>query len=82
MKNFWGGEDYENLLKKGTTVEENEELIPINERIEYHTFSFTGKIKMQIYNDARKFRFTVFRFNEIGQKQKKVLTTMLTNLLK
>ena len=76
------GEDYENLLKKGTTVEENEELIPINERIEYHTFSFTGKIKMQIYNDARKFRFTVFRFNEIGQKQKKVLTTMLTNLLK
>ena len=76
------GEDYENLLKNGTTVEENEELIPINERVEYHTFSFTGKLRMQIYNDARKFRFNVFRFNEIGQKQKKVLTTMLSNLLK
>lgn len=76
------GEDYENLLRKGTTVEENEDLIPINERIEYHTFSFTGKLKMQVYNDARKFRFSVFRFSEIGQKQKKVLTNMLSNLLK
>ena len=76
------GEEYENILRNGTNAEENEGLIPINEKIEYHTFSFIGKIKEHIYNETKKFKFSVFRFTEIGPIQKKNLTKMLSNLLK
>lgn len=76
------GEDYENILKNGTTAEENEELIPINERIEYHTFSFIGKVRENIYNDTKRYRFSVFRFTERTPQHKKALTKTLSTLLK
>ena len=76
------GEEYENLLRNGTNEEENEGLISINEKIEYHTFSFIGKVREQIYNEKKRFKFTVYRFTEIGQTQKRALTKMLSNLLK
>ena len=76
------GEEYENILKNGTTTEENEELIPINERIEYHTFSFIGKVRENVYNETKRYKFSVFRFNERTTAQKKSLTKMLLNLLK
>ena len=76
------GEDYENLIRNGTTVEENEGLIPINERVEYHTFSFIGKVRENIYNDTKRYRFNVFRFNEITVEKRKSLARMLSNLLK
>ncbi len=76
------GEDYENLLKNGTTVEENEGLIPINERIEYHTFSFIGKVRENIYNEQKRYRFSVFRFSEKTPVQRKALTKMLSTILK
>ena len=76
------GEDYENILKNGTTIEENEELIPINERIEYHTFSFVGKVRENVYNETKRYRFSVFRFNERTSIQRKGLIKMLSNLLK
>ena len=76
------GEEYENLLKNGNTVEENEGLIPINERIEYHTFSFIGKVRENIYNETKRYRFGVFRFNEITTEKRKSLAKMLSNLLK
>ena len=71
------GEDYENLIRNGTTVEENEGLIPINERVEYHTFSFIGKVRENIYNDTKR-----YRFNEITVEKRKSLARMLSNLLK
>ena len=76
------GEDYENLIRNGTTVEENEGLIPINERVEYHTFSFIGKVRENIFNDTKRYRFNVFRFNEITEEKRKSLARMLSNLLK
>jgi len=76
------GEDYENLIRNGTTVEENEGLIPINERVEYHTFSFIGKVRENIFNDTKRYRFNVFRFNEITVEKRKSLARMLSNLLK
>ena len=76
------GEDYENLIKNGGTVEENEGLIPINDRIEYHTFSFIGKVRENIYNETKRYRFSVFRFNEITVEKRKSLAKMLSNLLK
>ena len=76
------GEDYENLIRNGTTVEENEGLIPINERVEYHTFSFIGKVRENIFNDTKRYRFNVFRFNEITVEKRKSLAKMLSNLLK
>jgi hypothetical protein len=76
------GEDYENLIRNGTTVEENEGLIPINERVEYHTFSFIGKVRENTYNETKRYRFGVFRFNEITNEKRKSLTKMLSNLLK
>ena len=76
------GEDYENLIRRGNTVEENEGLIPINDRIEYHTFSFIGKVRENIYNDTKRYRFNVFRFNEITVEKRKSLARMLSNLLK
>ena len=75
-------EDYENLIKNGGTVEENEGLIPINERIEYHTFSFIGKVRENIYNETKRYRFSVFRFSEITVEKRKSLAKMLSNLLK
>ena len=76
------GEDYENLIRNGTTVEENEGLIPINERVEYHTFSFIGKVRENIFNDTKRYRFNVFRFNENTEEKRKSLARMLSNLLK
>ena len=76
------GEEYEELLKNGNTVEENEGLIPINERVEYHTFSFIGKVRENTYNETKRYRFGVFRFNEITNEKRKSLTKMLSNLLK
>ena len=76
------GEDYENLLKNGTTIEENEGLIPINERIEYHTFSFIGKVRENIFNETKRHRFSVFRFSERTPAQRKALTKILSTILK
>ena len=76
------GEEYESLLKNGNTPEENEGLIPINERIEYHTFSFIGKVRENVYNETKRYRFGVFRFNEITTEKRKSLAKMLSNLLK
>ncbi len=76
------GEDYENLLKNGTTVEENEGLIPINERIEYHTFSFIGKVRENIFNETKRHRFSVFRFSERTPEKRKALTKILSTILK
>ena len=76
------GEEYEELLKNGNTVEENEGLIPINERVEYHTFSFIGKVRENTYNETKRYRFGVFRFNEITNEKRKSMTKMLSNLLK
>ena len=76
------GEEYEELLKNGNTVEENEGLIPINERVEYHTFSFIGKVRENTYNETKRYRFGVFRFNEITIEKRKSMTKMLSNLLK
>ena len=76
------GEDYEALLKNGTTVEENEGLIPINERVEYHTFSFIGKVRENVYNETKRHRFQVFRYAEITNEKRKNLAKMLSNLLK
>ena len=76
------GEEYENILKNGTTTEENEGLIPINDRIEYHTFSFIGKVRENVYNETKRYRFSVFRFAERTNVQKKALTKMLSNILK
>ena len=76
------GEEYENILKNGTTTEENEELIPINERIEYHTFSFIGKVRENVYNETKRYKFSVFRFTERTPAQRKSLIKMLSNLLK
>ena len=76
------GEDYENILKNGTTPEENEALISINDRIEYHTFSFIGKVRENIYNETKRYRFSVFRFSERTTLQRKALTKMLSTLLK
>jgi hypothetical protein len=74
------GEDYENLLKNG--IEDNEELNAINERIEYHTYSIIGKVKENTYNETKRYRFGVFRFQEINNEKKKSLAKMLSNLLK
>ena len=76
------GEEYENILKNGTTTEENEGLIPINDRIEYHTFSFIGKVRENVYNETKRYRFSVFRFAERTNIQKKALTKMLSSILK
>jgi len=76
------GEEYENILKNGTTTEENEGLIPINDRIEYHTFSFIGKVRENVYNETKRYRFGVFRFAERTNVQKKALTKMLSSILK
>ena len=76
------GEEYENLIKNGTTTEDNPELIPINERIEYHTFSFIGKVRENIYNETKRYRFSVFRFTEKSPIHTKSLTKTLSNLLK
>ena len=75
-------EEYEKLIKNGTTVEENEGLLPINERIEYHTFSFIGKVRENIYNETKRHRFNAFRFAEINVEKRKNLNKMLSNLLK
>ena len=76
------GEEYENIIKNGTTTEENEELIPINERIEYHTFTFVGKVRENIYNETKRYRFSVFRFTERTAAQRKNLIKTLSKLLK
>jgi hypothetical protein len=76
------GEEYENILKNGTTTEENEGLIPINDRIEYHTFSFIGKVRENVYNETKRYRFSIFRFAERTNVQKKALTKMLSSILK
>jgi ssDNA-binding replication factor A large subunit len=76
------GEEYENILKNGTTVEENEELININEKIEYHTFSFVGKVRENIFNETKRYRFSVFRFSERTPTQIKSLAKMLSTILK
>ena len=75
-------EDYENLIKNGNTIEENEGLIPINERIEYHTFSFIGKVRENVYNETKRHRFSVFRFSEVNVEKRKSMAKMLSNLLK
>ena len=76
------GEEYEELLKKGTTPEENEGLIAINDRIEYHTFSFIGKVRENVYNETKRHRFSVFRFSEVNVEKRKSMAKMLSNLLK
>ena len=76
------GEEYEELLKNGTTVEENEGLISLNERIEYHTFSFIGKVRENVFNETKRYRFNVFRFSERTPAQRKTLTKMLSTILK
>ena len=76
------GEDYENLIRRGNTVEENEGLIPINDRIEYHTFSFIGKVRENVYNETKRHRFSVFRFSERTPTSRKTINKMLSNLLK
>ena len=76
------GEEYENIIKNGTTTEENEELIPINERIEYHTFTFVGKVRENIYTETKRYRFSVFRFTERTAAQRKNLIKTLSKLLK
>ena len=76
------GEQYENLLKNWTTPEENKGLIPINERIEYHTFYFTGKVKENYFNEAKRYRFSVYKFQEVNREKMKILTRTLSNLLK
>ena len=75
-------EDYEILLKNGTTPEENQELIPINERIEYHTFSFIGKVRENVYNETKKHKFAVFRINERTSAHRNNLIKALSTLLK
>ena len=76
------GEEYEELLKNGTTVEENEGLISLNERIEYHTFSFIGKVRENVFNETKRYRFNVFRFSERTPAQRKTLAKMLSTILK
>ena len=76
------GEEYEELLKNGTTVEENEGLISLNERIEYHTFSFIGKVRENVFNETKRYRFNVFRFSERTPAQRKTLAKMLSSILK
>ena len=78
------GEEYEKLIKDGSegSLEENEGLAQINDKIEYHTFSFIGKVKENVYNETKRYRFTVFRCNEITVNHKKNLTKMLSSLLK
>ena len=76
------GEDYEQLIKNGNTLEDNEGLISIDERIGYHTFSFVGKVRENIYNETKKYRFSVFRFNELTIEKRKNFVKMLSNLLK
>ena len=75
-------EDYEDLLKNGTTSEENPELIPINERTIYHTFSFIGKVRENVYNQTKKHRFSILRFNERTTAQRNALIKTLSTLLK
>ena len=76
------GEEYEEILKNGTSAEENEGLIPINDRIEYHTFSFIGKVRENVYNETKRYRFSVFRFSERTPTSRKTINKMLANLLK
>jgi hypothetical protein len=76
------GEEYEEILKNGTSTEENEGLIPINDRIEYHTFSFIGKVRENVYNETKRHRFSVFRFSERTPTSRKTINKMLSNLLK
>lgn len=76
------GEEYESLIKNGNSLEENEGLIPINDKVQYHTFSFIGKVKENIYNETKRHRFSVFRFSEITNDKRKSLAKFLTNLLK
>ena len=76
------GEEYEKLFNKGNSVEDNEDLTQITERIEYHTFSFVGKVKENIYNETKRHRFGIFRFTEITSEKRKSLAKMLGNLLK
>ena len=74
-------EEYENLIKNGTTTDENPELIAINDRIEYHTFSFIGRVRENIYNETKRYRFSVYRFNTKTPNQTKTLTKILSNIL-
>lgn len=76
------GEEYEEILRHGNTPEENNELSLINERIEYHTFSFVGKVRENIYNEQKRFRFSAFRFTERNPSQKHSITKYLAGLLK
>ena len=76
------GDEYERILKKETNNEENQEILEINKRIIYHTFSFLGKIKDRSYNEKKSYRFSAFRFSEKGPTHQKNLVKKLTNLLK
>ena len=81
---FFGikGDDYENLLKNGGSNEDNEGLAAINERIEYHPFSFIIKVRENIFNEQKRYRFSALKFTDMNTDKQKSLTKMLTNLLK
>ena len=76
------GDDYENLLKNGDSNEDNEGLAAINERIEYHPFSFIIKVRENIFNEQKRYRFSALKFTDMNTDKQKSLTKMLTNLLK
>ena len=76
------GEYYEKLVNDGNNFEENGGLTAINERILYHTFSFVGKVRENIFNETKRYRFNVFRFTEFTSEKRKNLANMISNLLK
>ena len=56
-------------------------MINIKNRIEFHTFSFVGKVRAHIFKGNNIYRFKVFRFEEITDKNYKSISKMLSNLL-
>lgn len=76
------GEEYENLIKSEINAEDNEGLKAINEKIEYRTFSFIGKVRESVFNETKRHRFSVFRFAEINIDRRKNMAKTLSNLLK
>ena len=80
---FFGikADEYEAIIENEQNLENNEKIKEINQRIEYHTFSFVGKIKKSSY-DIKKRRFSVYKFSEITNEKREGLCKMLNNVLK
>ena len=80
---FFGieADEYEKIIENEKNLENNEKIKEINERIEYHTFSFIGRIRKNIFGN-RKHRFSVYKICEITNNTRKGLSKMLNNILK